>query len=233
FGGLGRVLGPVVGAIVLIVLPEALHRFADYRLILYGGLLLGTVYFLPTGVVGALAGRPNRRHRAPTDTVHPWRPAADPADGNPPLEARGLEMHFGGIVALGGADLTLAPGAVHGLIGPNGAGKTTLLNLLTGFYRPTVGTIRFGPRALQGLAPHRIARAGIGRTFQTTQLFEAMTVRENVEVGLAGERLGALGATLLGTPAVRAREQRLAAEAVGLLAFVGYPGDPEEPARSL
>jgi ABC-type branched-subunit amino acid transport system ATPase component len=142
-------------------------------------------------------------------------------------------MRFGGIVALAGADLTLVPGAVHGLIGPNGAGKTTLLNLLSGFYRPTAGAIRFGPHALQGLSPHRIARAGIGRTFQTTQLFEAMTVRENVEVGLAGPRLGSLGAALLGTPAVRARDRALAAEALALLAFVGDAGDPDEVAGSL
>jgi branched-chain amino acid transport system ATP-binding protein/branched-chain amino acid transport system permease protein len=233
FGGLGRVMGPVVGAVVLIVLPEALHRFAEYRLILYGGLLLGSVYFLPEGVVGAFTRRPRPRAGGRGEPGQPWRATTATAGDAPSLEARGLEMRFGGIVALGGADLTLVPGAVHGLVGPNGAGKTTLLNLLSGFYRPSVGTIRFGARALQGLTPHRIARAGIGRTFQTTQLFEAMTVRENVEVGLAGARLGALGSALLGTSGVRARERALAAEALGLLAFVGYPGDPEEPARNL
>jgi branched-chain amino acid transport system ATP-binding protein/branched-chain amino acid transport system permease protein len=233
FGGLGRVMGPVVGAVVLIVLPEALHRFAEYRLILYGGLLLGSVYFLPEGVVGAFTRRPRPRAGGRGEPGQPWRATTATAGDAPSLEARGLEMRFGGIVALGGADLTLVPGAVHGLVGPNGAGKTTLLNLLSGFYRPSVGTIRFGARALQGLTPHRIARAGIGRTFQTTQLFEAMTVRENVEVGLTGARLGALGSALLGTSGVRARERALAAEALGLLAFVGYPGDPEEPARNL
>jgi branched-chain amino acid transport system ATP-binding protein/branched-chain amino acid transport system permease protein len=230
FGGLGRVLGPVVGAVVLVVLPEALHGFADYRLILYGLLLLGSVYFLPEGVVGALARR-RRRSRPRPAAGPPWSAAA--AGGGTALEARGLEMRFGGIVALAGADLTLAPGAVHGLVGPNGAGKTTLLNLLSGFYRPTGGAVRLGARALHGLAPHRIARAGIGRTFQTTQLFQAMTVRENVEVGLAGPRLGPLAAALLGTPGVRARDRGLAAEALALLAFVGYPGDPDEVAGNL
>jgi ABC-type branched-subunit amino acid transport system ATPase component/ABC-type branched-subunit amino acid transport system permease subunit len=209
FGGLGRVMGAVVGSIVLIVLPEMLHAFSDYRLILYGGLLLGSIYFLPEGVVGALARR-RRPVDARDDAPPVWTPVAAPALT---LEARGLEMRFGGIVALGGVDLTLAPGRVHGLIGPNGAGKTTLLNILSGFYRPTAGSLRLGPRVLDGVAPHGIARGGIARTFQTTQLFETMTVVENVEVGLGGAaRRG---------------------EALGLLAFVGYTGDPDELAKNL
>jgi branched-chain amino acid transport system ATP-binding protein len=229
FGGLGRVLGPVVGAVVLIVLPETLHQFSDYRLILYGALLLGSIYFLPGGVVGALS-----RRRAPSAEADvaplPWRP---PAREGRRLEASGLTIRFGGIVALSGADLTLAPGRVHGLIGPNGAGKTTLLNLLGGYYRPNAGEIRFGGAVLAGRSPHRVARAGVGRTFQTTQLFDAMTVVENVEVGLAGQRIGRLGAALGGTAPVRERERRLRAEALGLLAFVGYHGDPDELARNL
>ena len=229
FGGLGRVAGPVVGAVVLIVLPEALHQFSDYRLILYGTLLLGSIYFLPGGVVGALARRRPRPAGADV-VVAPWRP---PRRDGRALEARGLEIHFGGIAALAGADLRLEPGRVHGLIGPNGAGKTTLLNLLSGYYRPNAGEIRFGGVALEGRPPHRIARAGVGRTFQTTQLFEAMTVVENVQVGLAGQRIGSLGAALAGAAPIRERERRLRAEALGLLAFVGYPGDPDEHARNL
>jgi len=229
FGGLGRVMGPVVGALVLIVLPELLHQFSDYRLILYGGLLLASIYFLPGGVVGALGGRAARRRDGDV-AAEPWRPARTEGRG---LEAQGLEIHFGGIAALAGVDFALAPAKVHGLIGPNGAGKTTLLNLLSGFYRPSAGRIRFGAAALEGAPPHRIARAGVGRTFQTTQLFEAMTVVENVEVGLAGQRIGSVWAALAGAPAVAARERRLRAEALGLLAFVGYKGDPDEHARNL
>jgi ABC-type branched-subunit amino acid transport system ATPase component/ABC-type branched-subunit amino acid transport system permease subunit len=229
FGGLGRVAGPVVGAVVLIVLPETLHAFADYRLVLYGALLLASIYVLPGGVVGALA--PRRGGGTPDpEPAEAWRPAP-PAPR--PLAARAVAMRFGGIAALAGADLTLAPGTVHGLIGPNGAGKTTLLNVLTGFYRPTAGTVHLGDRALHGRPPHRIARAGVGRTFQTTQLFESLTVLENVAVGLAGARPGALAAALLGTPGVRRRERRLRAEARGLLDFVGYPGDPSAPAGQL
>ena len=228
-GGLGRVMGPVVGAVVLIVLPELLHQFSDYRLILYGGLLLGSIYFLPGGVVGALAPR-RARPMGGDVSVEPWRPPRLPGRT---LEARDLEIHFGGIAALADADLVLAPATVHGLIGPNGAGKTTLLNLLSGFYRPGAGQIGFGERQLAGEPPHRIARAGVGRTVQTTQLFDTMTVVENVAVGLAGQRIGSVWAALGGTAPVRARERRLRAEALGLLEFVGYKGDPDEQARNL
>jgi ABC-type branched-subunit amino acid transport system ATPase component/ABC-type branched-subunit amino acid transport system permease subunit len=230
FGGLGRVTGPVVGSGVLIILPEVLHRLADYRLVMYGALLLGSIYFLPGGVVGALAQR--ARLRSPADDAPPraWRPGVREA---PPLHARGLEIHFGGIAALADGNLTLLPRRVHGLIGPNGAGKTTLLNILSGYYRPSAGRVDFGPRSLAGLPPHRIARAGIGRTFQTAHLFETMTVLENVMVGLTGGRPGSLAAALVGLPAVTAGEARLTMEARGLLAFVGFGGDPHELARNL
>ena len=232
FGGLGMVAGPLIGSIVLMVLPEALQQFSNYRLILYGLLLLGSIYFLPRGMAGAIEAwlarfRPpvpggEGEPAAPTPAVHPEA-----------LEARGVRMAFGGLQALADVNLAVAPRSIHSLIGPNGAGKTTLLNILSGYYRPTGGVVRFAGRELQGRPPHRIARSGISRTFQTTQLFEEMTVLENVQVGLAGPRLGGLGGALLGRGAVAAREVALRAEALGLLAFVGYTGSPHERARNL
>ena len=124
----------------------------------------------------------------------------------------------------------LAPATVPA---PRSNGAEDQRSMLSGFYRPDAGQISFGERQLAGEPPHRIARAGVGRTFQTTQLFEAMTVVENVEVGLAGQRVGSVWAALGGTPPVRARERRLRAEALGLLEFVGYKGDPDEQARNL
>jgi ABC-type branched-subunit amino acid transport system ATPase component len=142
-------------------------------------------------------------------------------------------MRFGGIGALTGVDLTLEPGTVHGLIGPNGAGKTTLLNVLSGFYRPTSGSIRIGERSITGFPPHGIARVGVARTFQTTQLFGAMSVVDNVRVGLAGGDSGSLLAGLIGLPGIGRDEARLRAEAIDLLQFVGYRGDPDEIASNL
>ncbi len=232
FGGLGRVAGPLIGSIALMVLPEFLHQFSDYRLILYGLLLLGSIYFLPQGVAGA-AEEWLARFRPPAPEGEAGPAALAPGAAPAPLDARGVQMAFGGLQALTDVNLTVAPGSIHALIGPNGAGKTSLLNILSGYYEPTGGAVRFGRRDLQGLPAYRIARAGIGRTFQTTQLFEEMTVLENVQVGLAGPRLGGLGGALLGRRGVGAREVRLREEALGTLAFVGYKGSAHERAKNL
>src|SRR5207237_1568820 len=108
-----------------------------------------------------------------------------------------------------------------------------LLHIPRGFDRPSAGVVARGARALAGLGPHRIARAGVARTFQTTRLFETLSVLENVLVGLLGGRPGSLAAALLGPPSVRAREWRLRAGARGLLALVGSARDPDALARHL
>jgi branched-chain amino acid transport system ATP-binding protein len=101
----------------------------------------------------------------------------------PLLEARGLSRSFGGLRAVAGLDLTVAPGEMLGLIGPNGAGKTTVFNLLSGFLAPDAGDVRFGDRSIVGLPPHAICCLGLARTFQITRPFARMTVLENVRVG--------------------------------------------------
>jgi len=101
----------------------------------------------------------------------------------PLLEARGLSRSFGGLRAVAGLDLTVAPGEMLGLIGPNGAGKTTVFNLLSGFLVPDGGDVRFNGRSIVSLAPHAICRLGLARTFQITRPFARMTVLENVRVG--------------------------------------------------
>ena len=102
----------------------------------------------------------------------------------PLLETRNLTKHFDGLAAVQGVDLTVEEGEIVGLIGPNGAGKTTCFNLLSGFLRPTAGTIRFDGEDITGLRSHRIVRRGLVRTFQLTTLFPEMTALENVLVGL-------------------------------------------------
>jgi branched-chain amino acid transport system ATP-binding protein len=98
------------------------------------------------------------------------------------LEIRDLTKHFGGIRAVDGVDLRLAEGELAGLIGPNGSGKTTVFNLVTGIYRPDVGSITLEGKNLVGIAPHRINRLGIARTFQNIRLFRSLTVRDNVRI---------------------------------------------------
>ena len=111
-------------------------------------------------------------------------PSAD--DGATALEARGLTVHFGGVHAIDGVDLTLTKGEILGLIGPNGAGKTTLVNALSGFQRPTAGRILVGGMDVTGWSPHRLARLGLARTFQSVRMFPDLTVLENVELGGVG-----------------------------------------------
>lgn len=99
------------------------------------------------------------------------------------LDIRNLAVRYGGVVALDDVSLRVPRGTVVGLIGPNGAGKTSLLNAVTGVVRPTGGSIEIGAHALAGLAQHRIARAGIARTYQNVRLFAQLTVGENVRAG--------------------------------------------------
>ena len=96
------------------------------------------------------------------------------------LEARGLSKSFGGIKALNGVDLRLRKGELAGLIGPNGSGKTTVFNVITGIYRPDRGTVTMETKRIAGLAPHRISRLGIARTFQNIRLFRNLSVLDNV-----------------------------------------------------
>jgi ABC-type branched-subunit amino acid transport system ATPase component len=115
-------------------------------------------------------------------------PEADsaPATGTELLQACDLQVHFGGVRAVDGVDLTLAKGEILGLIGPNGAGKTTLVNALSGFQKPTAGTVLLGGQDVTGMSAHRLARRGLARTFQAVRLFPALTVLENVELGGVG-----------------------------------------------
>ena len=100
------------------------------------------------------------------------------------LRVDGVSKKFGGLAAVQDLNLTLEPSIVTALIGPNGAGKTTIFNIITGNVTPDTGTVTLDGRPITGMAPHAIARAGIGRTFQGLNLFDDMTVRENVETAL-------------------------------------------------
>jgi branched-chain amino acid transport system ATP-binding protein len=105
-----------------------------------------------------------------------------PPAAAPVLEVNGLRVQFGGLVAIDDLSFSLQPGQTLGIVGPNGAGKTVLVNAITGFAKPTGGSIRFHGSELAPLSPHEIARLGMARTFQNIRLFRRMTVLENVLV---------------------------------------------------
>jgi len=125
------------------------------------------------------------------------------------LSLHELCVRFGGLRAVDGVSFRVDPGRIHGLIGPNGAGKTTIFNCITGFYRPSSGSIRFGDRDVTHLRPDQIAHLGIARTFQNVQLFRSLTVLDNLLVARHGHiRTGVL-AEGLALPFV-ARQERIA-----------------------
>jgi branched-chain amino acid transport system ATP-binding protein len=233
FGGVNTVAGPVVGGLVLTLLPELLTRLADYRLILYGLLLLLSIYGLPHGVVGAVTTR--------RSTPLPQRGTGQ-GEGEQKVEARPPEtllaldhvtVRFGGVTALDNVTLAVPSPGITAVIGPNGAGKTTLLNVLSGYYRPEAGQVTLGGLGIAGAAPHAIARLGVARTFQTAQLFGELTVADNVAVGLAGPRLGRLLGALAGLPATRRRERFFHAESRVRLAGHGLAALADGPADAL
>ena len=123
------------------------------------------------------------------------------------LQVSGLSMRFGGLLAVNGVGLTVKEKQVVALIGPNGAGKTTVFNCLTGFYRPSGGTILLDGQPIQGLPGHLIARRGVVRTFQNVRLFKEMTALENLLIAQHRHLNTNFFAGLFKTPAFRRSEQ--------------------------
>jgi ABC-type branched-subunit amino acid transport system ATPase component len=158
--------------------------------------------------------------------VTPATPAAAVA---PVLEVASVSKRFGGLQALDSVDLSLQPGRVHALIGPNGAGKSTMLDIICGFTRPSAGRVRLRGRDATGWPPHRIARAGVARTFQTPSLFGQMTAVENVLAGLVQGRPVGLAAPM---PS-RGRGGPLYDRAAALLSAVGLEGRALDEAEML
>jgi branched-chain amino acid transport system ATP-binding protein len=143
------------------------------------------------------------------------------ATSNPLLELDEIVMQFGGITALRGISYSIPDGIIQSVIGPNGAGKTTLFHCISGLLKPSSGRIELDGHELNGLAPHRIARLGISRTFQHVALFKAMTVLENAMVGRHPRTKSGFWTTGLRFPAMRREEARIRESALYCLEFVG------------
>jgi branched-chain amino acid transport system ATP-binding protein len=158
--------------------------------------------------------------------------APAPAAGQPVLEASGVTMRFGGLLAVNDVNLTVREGEIVGLIGPNGAGKTTFFNCLTGLYKPTSGQVRFAGMPLAP-KPRAVVRAGMARTFQNIRLFANMTALENVMVGrYCRTTSGALTSVLRG-PKFRREEAETRQRAQELLEFVGLGKSAEHLSRNM
>jgi branched-chain amino acid transport system ATP-binding protein len=151
----------------------------------------------------------------------------------PLLEVRNLGINFGGLRAVNRFDLEIAAGEIVGIIGPNGAGKTTVFNMLSGYYRPTDGTVTFKGKLLTGLKPYQVAQRGIARTFQNIRLFSEISVLDNVRIGFHPRAGYNLADSILRTPRFRAREAGLTDHALEILNTMGLEDRAHIKASSL
>ena len=142
-------------------------------------------------------------------------------ESGPGLHVAGVTVRFGGLTALDGVSLDVAPGEIVGVIGPNGAGKTTLFNAICGFVRPQGGEIAWAGQSLARVRPHRLARLGIVRTLQGVGLFKGLTVVENVMVGAEPRARAGFASTLLGLPRSDRDERALRGRAMEMLERLG------------
>jgi branched-chain amino acid transport system ATP-binding protein/branched-chain amino acid transport system permease protein len=233
-GGAGSVLGPVIGAVIVVLLPELLSSLAEYRLLAFGVLLFLVLRVAPSGIVGLVeqlaakflpAKASARAGDAAGDVTESVTELHLKPASSSRLDVADLSISFGGVRAVQDVSFAAAPGEVTSVIGPNGAGKTSALNLLCGFYRPKAGTVKLGERDVTGMPSHALARVGVARTFQTTQLFGSLSVLENVLLAETAGKLGGIVSAL--------RSDATERFARSLLRFVGVDGDLTRPADSL
>src|SRR5260370_1553832 len=200
-GGTGSLPGVLLGALVVVALPEVLGEFATYRILIFAILLIGMMLLRPQGLWPRVQRKPKpfyglkdeeardvseeilREHQLQV-AARGHRQLGDgdqaPGTGDVLLKVEDLVQQFGGLRAVDGVSFEVVQGEVFSIIGPNGAGKTTVFNCITGVKKPRQGTIEFNGRSVVGLRPHVIVSRGIGRTFQGIRLFKLMAVFENV-----------------------------------------------------
>ena len=238
------VLIPVGLCVAFFAFSLLLEKITDFRLSIFGVMILFVVYYLPDGIVGFVFRivarlRPGLVHAhavisAKGSSEGAWSAAAPSVEpGRALLEVQNVVMQFGGLKALNEVNLAVMPGTIHGLIGPNGSGKSTMMNVLTGIYVPTSGDVRLEGRSIAGQNSPQIAAAGIARTFQNVQLFGELTLVENVMVGLHHTYQSSVAEIAFGTGRARREEQGAQVRAMSILALVGLEKLANEEARNL
>ncbi len=241
-GGTGSLPGVLLGALVVVSLPEVLREFEAQRLLVFAVLLVATVLLLPQGLWARIRRKPKpfyglqeeeaegvaakilREHQQQMEERDRRHAAAGHRviqAGEAILEVQGVVQQFGGLRAVDNVTFDVHRGEIFSIIGPNGGGKTTLFNCITGVQKPKAGKIFIDGRQVVGLRPHVIAARGVGRTFQGIRLFKQMAVFENVMVGLYPRHRTMTWQALLHTPGERKDEVRTLQEARRWLGFVG------------
>lgn len=238
-----RVAIPVIGTAGLAAFSFWIDALTDWRLTIFGLMILLVVYYLQDGIVGFVR-KTLHMGRVRVTKVDTEALASDTREGDAVaavategadaiLDVRGVLMQFSGLKALNDVSLTVKRGTIHGLIGPNGSGKSTMMNVLTGIYVPTAGVIEYQGQAIAGRTSSRIALSGIARTFQNVQLFGEMTALENVLVGLHHTFRSNFADVGVMSGRYRREEHAARERAFNMLRFVGLEHVAGEEARNL
>jgi ABC-type branched-subunit amino acid transport system ATPase component/ABC-type branched-subunit amino acid transport system permease subunit len=223
-GGRGSILGPLLGTILLTVLPEFAAPLVAWSTFLYAVLLLVIVLAIPGGIAEIL----DFKNRRPLESDRAIIPRPDllarllgaPANAGA-LTLEQVALSFGGVHAIEDLDLEIRPGQVHGLIGPNGSGKTTTLNVISGYYAQQRGAVRLNGAALPVFDRPQRAHMRIARTFQTPRIVGSASVLQNVMIGGTIDGKGTFVESLLSLPRHRRDEVMLRDTATLALAAVG------------
>lgn len=193
-GGMGTIVGPIIGTVVMIPLPEYLRGFVAYQVALYGLILILILRLFPQGIWGALGkgiayffpAKQQKLGVAPSlsrelgqrFSADFWRMESNPNEAA--IECRDVGRNFGGLAALSKVSFSVKNGEIFGIVGPNGAGKSTLFNVMTGVFVPSKGNVIFYGKNIEGMIQSKINRLGLSRVFQATVIFSEATVRDNV-----------------------------------------------------
>jgi branched-chain amino acid transport system permease protein len=243
-GGLTSVWGGALGATVITGLREVLRDLGLplWEAVIMGGLTVVVLLAFPRGIAGAISrlfdrlvatGGEGRVSVTPPDPSALAPLAAMPEPGAALLEVSAATRAFGNLRAVNGVSLTVEAGSITALIGPNGAGKTTLFNLIGGSQPLNGGSVRLSGENIETLLPNEIARRGVGRTFQNPQLFDNMTVLENVMCGRHRLMTGGILSIVVRLPRVPREEAEARRAARACLAFVGLAGAEDVPPTAL
>lgn len=239
-----RVAIPIAGVVGLAAFSFWLNSISDWRLSIFGFMILLVVYYLQNGIVGfaksfyqAIVGKAKTTRGGDAevvdDSISFISTVANQNTGAELLKVDSVLMQFGGLKALNNVDLSIKRGTIHGLIGPNGSGKSTMMNVLTGIYVPTAGNVLYAGESVVGKTSSDIALSGIARTFQNVQLFGEMTAIQNILVGLHHTFKSNMVEIALHLPRYKKEEAEAHARAMALLKFVGLDDLANEEARNL
>jgi len=239
-----RVAIPIAGVVGLAAFSFWLNSISDWRLSIFGFMILLVVYYLQNGIVGfaksfyqSIAGKAKTTRGGDAevvdDSISFISAVGNQNAGAELLKVDSVLMQFGGLKALNNVDLSIKRGTIHGLIGPNGSGKSTMMNVLTGIYVPTAGNVLYAGQSVVGRTSSDIALSGIARTFQNVQLFGEMTAIQNILVGLHHTFKSNMVEIALHLPRYKREEAEAHARAMALLKFVGLDDLANEEARNL